>query len=96
MLPRWLIEILRCPETGQHFELVSGTLTRADGKVFPTHDDIISLVYPASLLGEDAKMNRLYEHIAPFYDFSERVLGWMLAVATVAESPRSTPWVGAA
>ncbi len=74
----WLIELLRCPETGQSFEICDGLLTRNDGKRFPNCDGIISLVYPPLLSGEDQKMNRLYERIAPFYNFSERILGWLL------------------
>lgn len=78
MISSWLVKILKCPETGLQFDLVDGHLTRSDGKIFTDRDDIISLVYPSSLSGADEKMNRLYERIAPFYDFSERIFGWIL------------------
>ncbi|MCP3679856.1 MAG: hypothetical protein GY782_06115 [Gammaproteobacteria bacterium] len=72
----WLIDILRCPETGQKFTLHERGLIRSDGKIFADREAILSLVYPTTLAGADAKMNRLYERIAPFYDLSERILGW--------------------
>ncbi len=74
----WLINILRCPETGQRFSPHKQGLIRSDGKIFADRDAILSLVYPTTLVGPDAKMNRLYERIAPFYDLSERALGWIL------------------
>lgn len=78
MTSSWLAKILKCPETGLQFDLFDGHLTRRDGKIFTDRDDIISLVYPPSLFGTDKKMNGMYEKIAPFYDFSERIFGWIL------------------
>jgi ubiquinone/menaquinone biosynthesis C-methylase UbiE len=75
----WLLSILRCPETGQTFQSRPGLLVRSDGKIFPDKDGIASLVFPASLSGADARMNRLYERLAPFYALSERVLGRVVA-----------------
>lgn len=78
MFAQWLIDILRCPETGFGFSLRDGVLTRSDGKIFPDHDGIISLVYPEALTDSDKEMNQRYEKIAPYYEFTERVIGWLL------------------
>ena len=78
MLPDWAISLLRCPETGQKLELRGGALVRKDGKVFPCPGGIASLVYPETLQDTDASWNRFYDALAPFYDFSERVLGRLL------------------
>jgi ubiquinone/menaquinone biosynthesis C-methylase UbiE len=78
MLPDWAISLLRCPETGQRLELKGGVPVREDGKVFPCLDGIASLVYPQTLQEADASWNRFYDALAPFYDFSERVLGRLL------------------
>jgi SAM-dependent methyltransferase len=75
----WLLSILRCPETGLRFQSRPGLLVRSDGKTFPDRDGIASLVFPGSLTGEDARMNRLYERLAPFYMWSEKVLGRVIA-----------------
>ena len=74
----WLTAILRCPETHQAFTAVEGGLRRADGRLFPDVDGLRSLVYPSQVAGDDGRMNRLYERLAPFYDLSERVLGRLL------------------
>ena len=78
MLPDWAISLLRCPETGQRLELRGGALVREDGKVFPCPGGIASLVYPETLQDKDASWNRFYDALAPFYDFSERILGRLL------------------
>jgi ubiquinone/menaquinone biosynthesis C-methylase UbiE len=75
----WLVSLLRCPEIGLRFERGPDCLRRADGKVFPDQDRIPSLVFPAALTGEDAKMNRFYEKLAPFYDWLERQGGKRIA-----------------
>jgi len=74
MLPDWAISILRCPETGQRLEAGAGALVREDGRAFPCFDGIASLVHPQTLQESDARWNRFYDAIAPFYDVSERVL----------------------
>lgn len=79
MLSAWLVKMLKCPDTGLQFDWHNGVLTRSDGKIFPDQDGIASLVYPPMLADNDEKMHRLYEKMAPFYDFSERVFGWLLA-----------------
>jgi ubiquinone/menaquinone biosynthesis C-methylase UbiE len=73
--PNWLNEIIRCPETGEPLTPYENAYIRADGKQYPIVDGILSIVYPESLSGADAGMNRTYEWLAPFYDFSERFLG---------------------
>lgn len=79
MLSSWVMEILRCPETLKRLERTeSGWKRISDGKYFPDNNGLISLVYPYTLAGDDEKMNRLYEWLAPFYDTSERILGRIL------------------
>lgn len=86
MTPAWLTAILRCPDTHQSFTAVEGGLRRADGRLFRDLDGVPSLVYPPEVQGEDRKMNRLYERLAPFYDFSERALGRLLTGVDMQES----------
>ena len=85
MLPDWAIESLRCPETGQRLEASASALVREDGTVFPCSGGIASLVYPQTLQESDASWNRFYDAIAPFYDFSERVLGRLLTGVDMAK-----------
>jgi ubiquinone/menaquinone biosynthesis C-methylase UbiE len=84
----WLVPILRCPETGLGFDERSGVLTRSDGAAFPERDGVVSLVDSAALVGTDARMNRLYERLAPVYDFSERVLGRLIAGVDIVRERR--------
>jgi Methylase involved in ubiquinone/menaquinone biosynthesis len=74
----WFNDIMRDPETGEKLECRENGFYRKDGTWYPIHRDIVSMVFPPSLSGEDAKMNRLYQYLAPFYDFSERVGGRIL------------------
>ena len=79
MLSSWLIDRLRCPQTGQPLVPVDKGLQRSgDGKFFPNQDGITSLVYPPQLVGDDEKLNQRYEWLAPYYDASERILGRLL------------------
>jgi ubiquinone/menaquinone biosynthesis C-methylase UbiE len=86
----WLLALLRCPETGQNFQARPGLLLRTDGKAFPDQDGIPSLVFPPSLHGTDARMNRLYERLAPYYTWSETVLGRVVAGVDVKRQRRLT------
>ena len=79
MVSAWVLDILRCPETSQKILANDlGLIRSGDGKFFPDRDGITSLVYPKVLEGNDEKMNRLYEWLAPYYDVSERILGRLL------------------
>jgi ubiquinone/menaquinone biosynthesis C-methylase UbiE len=61
---------------------------RSDGKIIPDHNGIPSLVFPPTLAGDDANMNRLYERLAPFYAVSERVLGRLAAGVKIPRERR--------
>lgn len=76
---KWFAEIWRDPETGEKLEWRGNSLLRPDGKTYPVHDGIVSIVHPAELGGEDAKMNRFYNLMTPLYDFLERSGGSLLA-----------------
>jgi ubiquinone/menaquinone biosynthesis C-methylase UbiE len=79
MVSSWVVEILRCPETMQKLTQGTDGLHRiGDNKFFPDKDGITSLVYPEQIDGMDELMNRRYEWLAPYYDFSERILGRLL------------------
>ena len=79
MLAPWMMDILRCPETGQELVPAEAGLRRRDGsKLFPDRDGIAALVHPPEPAGDDARMNRRYEWLAPWYDASERILGRLL------------------
>jgi ubiquinone/menaquinone biosynthesis C-methylase UbiE len=74
---KWFNEIICDPETGEKLERQGDRFLRKDGKEYPVIDDILSIDFPSSLRGKDAEMNRLYNIIAPFYDISERVFGYI-------------------
>lgn len=56
-----------------------GKVFTSEGKEYIIINDILSLVYPDELGGDDAKFNRLYNFYAPLYDLNERVMGKLLA-----------------
>jgi ubiquinone/menaquinone biosynthesis C-methylase UbiE len=70
----WLNENLRSPETHKTLKW-NGNNYEADGKIYQMKNDILSVVYPDELNGEDAKFNKIYNFFAPLYDLSERVFG---------------------
>lgn len=74
----WLLAILRCPVTLHGVERTGEALRGTDGTLFPIIDGIPSLAVPAALSGQDERMNRLYERLAPFYALTEKVLGRLL------------------
>ena len=79
MLATWVIEALRCPETGQRLRREAGGWRRcSDGHVYADQEGISSLPFPVQLPQADARMHRRYERLAPFYDRSERWLAWLL------------------
>jgi ubiquinone/menaquinone biosynthesis C-methylase UbiE len=77
MYSKWLVEILRSPQTGQPIQSFESSY-ESDGKIFNTYNGILSIVYPDELAGEDAKYNKFYNLFAPFYDLNERVMGKVL------------------
>ena len=90
MLSSWVLEVLRCPETRQRLVPGDQGLKRSDdGKLFADQAGIASLVHPQELAGDDGKMNRRYEWLAPYYDASERILGRLLTGADMQEGRRN-------
>lgn len=86
MVSSWVLDILRCPETKQTFVPADQGLRRSgDNKFFADQVGITSLVYPRALFGDDEKMNRRYEWLAPYYDASERILGRLLTGVDMQE-----------
>lgn len=86
MHPSYTYANLRCPKTQQRLIREATGLRTLDRCIFyPDRDGILSLVYPQNLSGEDEKMNRFYEWFAPFYDLSERYLGWLLTGVDMAK-----------
>jgi ubiquinone/menaquinone biosynthesis C-methylase UbiE len=77
MYTDWLLNGLRCPETLKTLKR-DGNRFESDGKVYAIKNDILSIVYPDDLGGDDAKYNRLYNLLAPLYDLNERVMGKLL------------------
>ena len=77
-LPSWLLEILRCPETHARLQLEGDHLTRPDGMTYSIVRGIPSLVYPQTLLSEDAKWQRFYDWFAPLYELNEKFFGRLL------------------
>ena len=77
MYTEWLLNGLRCPETLKTLKRV-GNRFESDGKVYEIKNDILSILYPDDLGGDDAKYNRLYNLFAPLYDLNERVMGKLL------------------
>ena len=77
MYTNWLIDRLRCPETLKTMKH-EGNRFGSDGKVYEIKNDILSIVYPDDLDGDDAKYNRIYNLFAPLYDLNERVMGKLL------------------
>ena len=73
--PPWFEAILRDPETRQPLQRRGDAYFRADNKCYPLQDGILSAVFPEALAGEDARWNRFYEKFAPYYEWTQRVLG---------------------
>jgi ubiquinone/menaquinone biosynthesis C-methylase UbiE len=77
MYTDWLIDKLRCPETLNKLKY-NGSNYESGAKVFKVKNDILSIVYPDDLGGDDAKYNKFYNLLAPLYDLNERVMGKLL------------------
>jgi len=83
--PEWFDDIVRCPETGAKLSRVQDGYVREDGLKYPITDGIVSIVYPRSLRGEDARLNRFYNIIAPWYDRTEQFFGRLFTGINVIE-----------
>jgi ubiquinone/menaquinone biosynthesis C-methylase UbiE len=77
MYTDWLNDRLRCPETLETLK-TNGSNYESGEKVYKVKNDILSIVYPDNLGGEDAKYNKLYNIFASLYDLNERVMGKLL------------------
>jgi ubiquinone/menaquinone biosynthesis C-methylase UbiE len=77
MYPIWLNSILRDPENLKPLNINENNY-ETDGKAYKAIDDILSIVYPVGLSGDDAKYNKLYNILAPLYDLNERLMGKLL------------------
>jgi ubiquinone/menaquinone biosynthesis C-methylase UbiE len=88
--PDWLLDVIRCPETGERLRAGAGGLVRIDGFQYPLKDGILSLVYPRQLEGQDERWNRFYDSFAPFYDASERFFGKLLLGVDIREAWKRT------
>lgn len=77
MYSTWLNDILRCPETLKALHSNENSY-KTDDNVYPVKNDILSVVFPKELGGDDAKFNKLYNFYAPLYDLNERVMGRLL------------------
>jgi ubiquinone/menaquinone biosynthesis C-methylase UbiE len=77
MYTDWLIDKLRCPETLNPLKY-NGSNYESGTKIFKVKNDILSIVYPDDLGGDDAKYNKFYNLLAPLYDLNERVMGKLL------------------
>jgi ubiquinone/menaquinone biosynthesis C-methylase UbiE len=85
VLPAWFDDIIRCPETGNILTRRGNDYVREDGKAYSFQDGILSIMYPELLSGHDEEWNRIYEWLAPFYDFSERFLGRLITGLDIME-----------
>ena len=93
--PLWLLESLRCPETGDRLQQEGDLLVRSDGSSYRVIRGIPSLVFPPTLGVEDARWQRFYDAFAPFYDLNERVFARLLAgLDVVAERERMISLLG--
>ena len=76
--PEWFDEIIVDPKTGKKLSKTNSGYSSDDGKNYIIKDGILIAVYPGVLTGQDEKMNKMYEYMAPFYDFSERFFGKLI------------------
>jgi ubiquinone/menaquinone biosynthesis C-methylase UbiE len=77
MYSNFLNDILRCPETLKPLKN-RGVLYESEQKVYQVRNNILSIVYPPELNGDDARYNKFYNLFAPLYDLNERVMGKLL------------------
>ena len=87
--PKWFNEILRCPETGKMLEFKNNAYYRSDEFSYNIENEILSIVFPKELAGEDAKMNKFYNWLAPLYDFNERVIGKLVTGVDIVKGRKN-------
>lgn len=70
---------LCCPKSHAELSQQGDMLCDEEGTVrYAIRDGIPNCTYPENLSADDARWSRFYDHFAPFYDWSERVLGKLL------------------
>jgi ubiquinone/menaquinone biosynthesis C-methylase UbiE len=70
-------------------------LIRSDGRSYSIVHGIPSLVYPQTLLSDDAKWQRFYDWFAPIYELNERFFGrLLLSLDMVQERTRIVSLLG--
>ena len=84
MYSNFLNDILRCPETFKPLKN-NGDRYESEKKVYAVRNNVLSIVYPLELSGDDARYNKLYNIFAPLYDFNERVMGKLLVGVDMVE-----------
>ena len=84
LFPSWLLEIVRCPETGQPLRFENNHFVRPDGVTYPVIDDIPCLVFPQTVVGESARWQKFYDWFVPLYDLNERVMGRIMTGLSVS------------
>jgi len=77
MYSNFLNDILRCPETLEPLKN-NGNRYLSERKAYEVKNNILSIVYPSELNGDDARYNKFYNLFAPLYDLNERVMGKLL------------------
>ncbi len=92
MATRAWLDILRCPQDGECMVTADdpshaqGSARRCrGGHPMAADEGIVRLVWPERMMGRDAHMNRLYDRLAPFYDWNERLGGRLFGVHTLRE-----------
>ena len=83
-LNAWL-DILQTPWDGLPLSGPPAVTRRAEGDRTCADQDILRLVWPATIEGRDAHWNRFYDRCAPFYDWSERVSERLFGIHTLRE-----------
>ena len=78
MYPNWLNEILISPETREKLTFVDNHYKCSNGKTYLYKNEILSIVFPENISGDDAKFNKFYNFFAPLYDLNERIMGKLL------------------
>jgi ubiquinone/menaquinone biosynthesis C-methylase UbiE len=87
------LDILRCPRDGERLVAATDGPARAPtsgwrcagGHPINADEGIVRLVWPERMMSRDAHMNRMYERLAPFYDWNERLGGRLFGVHTIRE-----------